>query len=252
MALTSPPTKFVAGNWKMNGLASALQEATAVSQALKAAAVRSRVAVFPPAPLIWRMAQALADGPVEVGAQDSHREDCGAYTGDISAAMLHDAGARLVILGHSERRTLHRESDQLIAGKVAGALRAGLEPIICVGEQREHRRMGHANPVVRGQLEGSLPDALAGRPFSIAYEPVWAIGSGETPSAADIEDTHATIRETVNAMFGGGAATPILYGGSVKPDNAAEILQIAGVDGVLVGGASLMAETFLPIIRAAG
>jgi triosephosphate isomerase len=252
MALTSPPTKFVAGNWKMNGLASALREATAVSEALKAAPSRSRVALFPPAPLIWRMAQALADGPVEIGAQDSHREDCGAYTGDVSAEMLHDAGARLVILGHSERRTLHRESDQLIAGKVAGALRARLEPIICVGEQREHRRIGHANQVVRGQLEGSLPALLAGRAFSVAYEPIWAIGSGETPSAADIEDTHATIREALNALLGGGATTPILYGGSVKPDNAAELLHIPGVDGVLVGGASLAADSFLPIIRAAG
>jgi triosephosphate isomerase len=252
MALTSPPTKFVAGNWKMNGLASALREATAVSEALIAAPARSRVALFPPAPLIWRMAQALADGPVEVGAQDAHREDCGAYTGDISAEMLQDAGARLVILGHSERRTLYRESDQLIAGKVSGALRAGLEPIICVGEQREHRRMGHANQVVRCQLEGSLPNALAGQPFSVAYEPIWAIGSGETPSAADIEDTHAIIREALDALLGGGATTPILYGGSVKADNAAEILHIPGVDGVLVGGASLAADSFLPIIRAAG
>jgi len=252
IALISPPTKFVAGNWKMNGLATALREATAVSDALKAAPARSRVALFPPAPLIWRMAQALGDGPVQIGAQDSHREDCGPYTGDVSAEMLHDAGARLVILGHSERRTIHRESDQLIAGKVLGALRAGLEPIICVGEQREHRRMGHAHQVVCDQLQASLPQALAGRPFSIAYEPIWAIGSGETPSSADIEDTHATIRESLTALFGGGATTPILYGGSVKPDNAADILGTAGVDGVLVGGASLMADTFLPIIRAAG
>jgi triosephosphate isomerase len=198
------------------------------------------------------MAQALSDGPVEIGAQDCHRDHCGAYTGDLSAEMLHDSGAQLVILGHSERRTIHHESDHLIAGKVAGALRAGLEPIVCVGEQREHRRMGHADQVVRDQLEGSLPEALAGRRFSIAYEPIWAIGSGETPSVADIEDTHATIQEALNTLFGVGARTPILYGGSVKADNAAEILQIAGVDGVLVGGASLLAETFLPIVRAAG
>jgi triosephosphate isomerase len=252
MTLTAPPTKFVAGNWKMNGLASALQEATAVSQALTAAPAHSRVALFPSSPLIWRMAQALADGPVEVGGQDCHPEDCGAYTGDVSAEMLQDAGARLVILGHSERRTIHHESDQLIARKVLGAVRAGLEPIICVGEQREHRRMGRANQVVRSQLEGSLPEALAGRRFCIAYEPIWAIGSGETPSAADIEDTHAVMREVLNAMFGGGMETPILYGGSVKPDNAADILQIKGVGGLLVGGASLAAESFLPIIRAAG
>jgi triosephosphate isomerase len=198
------------------------------------------------------MAQALSDGPVEIGAQDAHREDCGAYTGDVSAEMLHDAGAQLVILGHSERRTLHRESDQLVSGKVVGALRAGLEPMICVGEQREHRRMGHAHQVVCDQLQGSLPEALAGRPFSIAYEPIWAIGSGETPSAADIEDTHAMIRETLDAILGCGATTPILYGGSVKSDNAVEILKTVGVDGVLVGGASLAAETFLPIVWAAG
>ncbi len=236
----------------MNGLATALREATAVSEALRASPVRSRVALFPPAPLIWRMAQALSDGPVEIGAQDAHREDCGAYTGDVSAEMLHDAGAQLVILGHSERRTLHRESDQLVSGKVVGALRAGLEPMICVGEQREHRRMGHAHQVVCDQLQGSLPEALAGRPFSIAYEPIWAIGSGETPSAADIEDTHAMIRETLDAILGCGATTPILYGGSVKSDNAVEILKTVGVDGVLVGGASLAAETFLPIVWAAG
>jgi triosephosphate isomerase len=252
MALTSPPTKFVAGNWKMNGLATALREATAMSDALIAIPTRSRVALFPPSPLIWRMAQALAHGPIEIGAQDAHREGCGPYTGDVSAEMLHDAGARLVILGHSERRTIHRESDQLIAGKVVGALRAGLEPIICVGEQREHRRMGHAHQVVCDQLQGSLPEALAGRPFSIAYEPIWAIGSGETPSQADIEDTHATIRESVNAILGFGVRTSILYGGSVKADNAVDILQTAGVDGVLVGGASLTADAFLPIIRAAG
>jgi len=252
MALTAPPTKFIAGNWKMNGLSTALGDAVAISDALRAAPVRSRVALFPPAPLIWRMADALVGGPVELGAQDCHREVCGAYTGDFSAEMLHDAGARLVILGHSERRTLHGESDLLIAGKVVAALRAGLEPIICVGEQREQRRLGHAHQVVRHQLQGSLPSSLAGRPFSIAYEPIWAIGSGETPSPADIEDTHATIREALDALMGGGVATPILYGGSVKADNALEILRTPGVDGVLVGGASLMAETFLPIIRAAG
>jgi triosephosphate isomerase len=250
--LISSPTKVVAGNWKMNGVAADLREAISVSDALRAAPARSRVALFPPAPLIWRMAQALAQGPVEIGAQDCHREACGPYTGDVSAEMLYDAGARLVILGHSERRTIHRETDALIAGKIAGALRGGLEPIVCVGEQREHRRMGHAHQVVSDQLKGSLPDGLAGRPFSIAYEPMWAIGSGETPSAADIEDTHAMIRETLNALFGGGDATPILYGGSVKADNAAEILNTAGVDGVLVGGASLTVDTFLPIIRAAG
>jgi len=236
----------------MNGLATALREATAVSEALKGSPALARVALFPPATLIWRMAEALAGGPIEIGAQDCHREEFGPYTGDVSAEMLLDAGARLVILGHSERRTIHRESDRLVAGKVVGALRAGLEPIICVGEQREDRRMGHAHQVVCGQLEGSLPEALAGRPFSIAYEPIWAIGSGEIPTAADIEDTHASIRETLEAMFGKGASAPILYGGSVKADNAAEILQTAGVDGVLVGGASLTADSFLPIIRAGG
>jgi len=223
-----------------------------VSDALKTSAIRSRVAVFPPATLIWRMAEALADGPVEIGAQDAHSEACGPHTGDISAEMLHDAGARLVILGHSERRIFHRESDRLIAVKVAGALRAALEPIICVGEQREDRRMGLAHQVVCRQLEGSLPEGLAARSFSIAYEPVWAIGSGETPTPADIEDTHASIQDALKAMFGKGVSARILYGGSVKPDNAADILRIAGVDGVLVGGASLTAESFLPIIQAAG
>jgi triosephosphate isomerase len=236
----------------MNGLSTALAEATAVSKALQTHPARVRVALFPPSPLLWRMAEALAGGPVEIGAQDCHREHCGPYTGDVSAEMLYDAGARLVILGHSERRTIHRESDRLISGKVAGALRAGLEPIVCVGEQREDRRMGRAHHIVCGQLEGSLPEALAGRSFSIAYEPIWAIGSGETPTAADIEETHASIRETLTTMFGQDVRAPILYGGSVKAENAAEILHTAGVDGVLVGGASLTAQSFLPIIRAVG
>jgi triosephosphate isomerase len=197
------------------------------------------------------MATTLSATGVELGAQDCHAQASGAFTGDISAEMVKDAGGRLVILGHSERRALNHETDALVSEKVAAALRAGLEPVICVGEHREERARGDALAVVCAQLEHSLPPALDGEAFSIAYEPVWAIGTGEVPTHKDIETMHAAIRHSLASRFAGAGQTPILYGGSANPTNAAEILGVSGVNGLLVGGASLMAESFLAIIRAA-
>lgn len=249
--MTEPARKLIAGNWKMNGVGAALNEARQVADALADAPASARVAICPPATLIHRLAQALDGSAVEVGAQDCHMEAAGAYTGDIGAGMLHDAGARLVILGHSERRSAYREEDALIAAKVEAAVRAGLEPIICVGETLEQRREGMHLAVVRGQLAGSLPESLAGQAFAVAYEPVWAIGTGLTPSLDDIAQMHGEVRRLLTQRFGQGATPPILYGGSVKAANAAEILAVPEVGGALVGGASLTASDFLPIVRGA-
>lgn len=243
------PQPLIAGNWKMNGLAASLDEARAVAAGL--GATRARVAICPPSILIHRMAVALDGGPVLVGGQDHHWDDAGAFTGDVSAEMLADAGARLVILGHSERRAGYRETDELVASKVQAALKADLEPIVCVGETIDQRKAGKALDVVTGQVRGSLPVELAGEAFSVAYEPVWAIGTGLTPTTPEIEEVHRAIRATVVEMFGeAGKAVPILYGGSVKPANAAEILHADEVGGALVGGASLKAADFLGIISA--
>ena len=243
------PTPLIAGNWKMNGLAGALSEAEAVAAGI--GATTARVAICPPAPLISRLSQALAASKVEVGGQDCRAEASGAFTGDVAAEMLADAGAALVILGHSERRAGYGETDALVAAKVQAALRAGLEPIVCVGETLAQRKAGEALAVVTGQVRGSLPAELAGTAFSVAYEPIWAIGTGLTPTNAEIEEMHRAIRATLTEMFAADAArVPILYGGSVKPSNAAEILHADEVGGALVGGASLKAEDFLGIIRA--
>ncbi|HEV7384234.1 MAG TPA: triose-phosphate isomerase [Phenylobacterium sp.] len=244
------PTPLIAGNWKMNGTAASIAEARAV--AAQVGGRRARVAICPPATLIQRMSAALAGSAVLVGGQDCHREANGAFTGDISAEMLVDAGATLVILGHSERRAGYGETDELVAAKVRAALRAGLEPIVCVGETLDQRKAGDALGVVTGQVRGSLPRELGGKAWSVAYEPVWAIGSGLTPTLAEIEEMHAAIRATLRDLFGAdGDKPPILYGGSVKPANAAEILQASEVGGALVGGASLKADDFLAIINAA-
>jgi triosephosphate isomerase len=243
------PTPLIAGNWKMNGLASSLAEARAVAEGV--GATSARVAICPPCLLIHRMSEALAGTKVLVGGQDAHADDSGAFTGDISAEMLADAGARLVILGHSERRDAYRESDDLVAKKVRAALRQGLEPIICVGESLAQRKAGQALEVVTAQVRGSLPSELKGKAFAVAYEPIWAIGTGLTPNTPQIEEIHGAIRQTLNAMFGEDAdKAPILYGGSVKPANATEILHAREVGGALVGGASLKAGDFLAIIRA--
>ncbi|WP_449254007.1 triose-phosphate isomerase [Brevundimonas naejangsanensis] len=244
--------KLVAGNWKMNGLGVSLAEAEALEKALKEQAAACRVALCPPATLIDRMAQALKGGAVEIGGQDCHAETSGAYTGSVSAGMVRDAGAGLVILGHSERRAGFGETDADVAAKVEAALAAGLEPIICIGETLQEREAGQAVEVVSRQVAGSLSASLAGKAFAVAYEPVWAIGTGLTPTLEQIEEVHAAVRAAMVAKLGeGGRAAPILYGGSVKPSNAREILAVTEVGGALVGGASLKAEDFLGIIRAA-
>jgi len=245
----SAPTPLIAGNWKMNGVSASLAEAKAVAAGLGGAS--ARVAICPSATLIAQMAWTLKDTKVAVGGQDCRAEASGAFTGDVAAEQVKDAGASLVILGHSERRAGYGETDELVAAKTLAALRAGLEPIVCVGETLDQRKAGEALAVVTGQVRGSLPAELAGKAFSVAYEPVWAIGTGLTPTTPEIEEVHRAIRATLVEMFGeAGKVPPILYGGSVKPANAAEILHADEVGGALVGGASLKADDFLGIIRA--
>ena len=242
--------RLVAGNWKMNGL---MADGSALARAIAEqtrADLRCDLLVCPPATLLAAVGAALAGSPVALGGQDCHGEAKGAFTGDISAEMLKDVGCTHVILGHSERRHGHGESDAAVRGKVAAAWRAGLVAILCVGETRAEREAGRAVEVVARQLAGSLPADGAGGANAarlvIAYEPVWTIGTGLTPTAADITAMHDAIRGRVPA----GAR--ILYGGSVNPANAAEILALPGVDGALVGGASLKADDFSAIGRACG
>ena len=250
----SLPRPLVAGNWKMNGTRAQLAVAQAVAAGVDAdLAARLDVALCPPATLVAAAAHALSGTAVAVGGQDCHAAANGAHTGDVSAEMLKDAGATHVIVGHSERRTDHGETDADVRAKLEAARRAGLVAIVCIGETRAEREAGRALEVVRGQLDGSLPEGIDATGVVIAYEPVWAIGTGLTPTNADIEEVHAAIRDALSAKASAAdvAAMRILYGGSVKPGNAAEILALANVDGALVGGASLKAEDFLGIVRAA-
>ena len=236
----------------MNGLGADLAEARALAQDLASRPAAARVALCPPATLIWRMAQALSGSVVEVGGQTCSAEPSGAFTGDLSAAMLVDAGARLVILGHSERRAGHGETDAAVQAKALAAMAAGLEPIVCIGETLEQRQAGEAIKVVQRQVAGSIAARMASGVFAVAYEPVWAIGTGLTPTLEQIEEIHLAVAGALRGVVGAAASrTPILYGGSVKPSNAAEILKTPGVGGALVGGASLKAADFLGIIRAA-
>ena len=236
----------------MNGLLEDLGEAVDLAQALDAEPAKVRVALCPAATLVASMTAALEVSQVEIGGQDCSPKASGAFTGDVSAAMLKDAGATLVILGHSERRAGHGETDADVAAKVEAALAAGLEPIVCVGETLAEREAGRAVEVVSGQVMASLPESLAGKAFAVAYEPVWAIGTGLTPTLEQIEEVHAAVRAAMVERLGEGRRTPpILYGGSVKPSNASEILAVPEVGGALVGGASLKAADFLGIIRAA-
>ena len=248
----SPPRSLICGNWKMNGVEASLAEARAIASWLDTHPVGTRVAICPPATLISRMAAALAGSGIEVGGQDCSPEPSGAFTGDVSSEMLVDAGATLVILGHSERRHGHGERNADVAAKVRAAIAAGLEPIVCVGESLQERRIGRATGVVTAQVRASLPLSLSGCAFCVAYEPVWAIGTGLTPSIVEIEAVHSAIRAALGDRFGSaGASTPILYGGSVKADNAAQVLGARDVGGALVGGASLTLETFSGILSAA-
>jgi triosephosphate isomerase len=247
------PRPLVAGNWKMNGLRSSLGlvgEIRAGFSGDLAAAVD--LLVCPPATLIQAVAEAAKGSGVETGGQDAHSERFGAFTGDVSAEMLADLGATYVILGHSERRAYHHERDEQVRSKAAAARRAGLVPIICVGETREEREAGRALETVAGQVRGSLPDGLTGREIVVAYEPVWAIGTGLTPTPADVAEMHARIRSDLERLLGAAEAEKVrlLYGGSVKPSNARELLSVPNVNGALVGGASLVADDFLAIARA--
>ena len=247
----TPYRPIIAGNWKMHGLEASLAEVRAMVAAVEARPSAARVAICPPATLIHRLTELVGGTLIEVGGQDCRAEVQGAYTGDISAEMLADAGAALVILGHSERRAGCGETSALVAAKALAALGAGLEPIVCVGETLAQREAGLTLEVITGQTADSLPGSLAGHAFAVAYEPVWAIGTGLTPTTAEIEEMHAAIRTTLRELFGAdGDTPPILYGGSVKPSNAAEILHAAEVGGALVGGASLKAADFLGIINA--
>jgi triosephosphate isomerase (TIM) len=250
--MTPDVRPLVAGNWKMNGLSGSLAEIDAMRRAADAGeAGLAELLVCPPATLIAQAAWRIRGGELSLGAQDCHPLASGAFTGDISAPMLKDAGASYVIVGHSERRTLHHETDALVRLKVEAALRAGLVPIICVGETRTDRDAGDALGVVRRELLGSLPPGEAPENLVIAYEPVWAIGTGLTPTRADVAEMHLVIRTLLGDIYGGpGTRMRILYGGSVKPDNCGEFLTLDNVDGALVGGASLKATEFLAIAAA--
>ena len=246
------PRPLIAGNWKMFGLGPALDEARQVADAISDSRPRARVALCAPATLVERMARAVAGSALIVGGQDLHTETSGAFTGDVSGQMLHEAGARMVIIGHSERRAAYGESDALVAAKVKAALGAGLEPVICVGETLAEREAGRTLEVICGQVKASVPTEVSGKAFAVAYEPVWAIGTGLTPTLEQIEEAHVALRAALVESLGeAGRAPPILYGGSVKPSNAAEILKAREVGGALVGGASLKAVDFLAIVRAA-
>jgi len=246
---------LVAGNWKMNGLKRSAVELESIIRDLGDVARRIDVMVCPPATLLAAFADAARGSPVAIGAQDCHADAAGPHTGDLSAEMLADAGARAVIVGHSERRTDHRESDADVRSKALAAWRAGLTAIVCVGETRGEREAGRTLEVIGGQLAGSLPDGApdraTGAGLVVAYEPVWAIGTGLTPTARDVAQVHGAIRAHLTGRFGReGDAIRILYGGSVKPQNADELMSVVDVDGALVGGASLKAAEFLGIIAA--
>ena len=243
---------LIAGNWKMNGTGASLAELRSIGEGFAAHAERGVDGlVCVPATLLERAATALRGTRATAGGEDCDAEASGAHTGDISAEMLKDCGATHVIVGHSERRADHGESDELVASKAEAAWRAGLSAIICIGETRQEREAGRALEVLSRQIAGSVPgDAKAGNTV-IAYEPVWAIGTGLTPSTQDIAEAHAHIRAVLTEKLGDKADTMrILYGGSVKPSNAREILTLANVDGALVGGASLKAADFTAIVRA--
>lgn len=241
--------KLAAGNWKMNGTGDSLAEINALVQAFPDPACD--VLICPPATLLDRLSKRAEGTAIKTGGQDAHTATSGAHTGDISALMLADAGAAYVILGHSERRADHGEDDALIRAKTTVAWDAGLIAIVCIGETLEEREAGRTIDVVGGQLQGSLPDGVTPENTVVAYEPVWAIGTGKVPTLDEIGAVHDDIRARLTARFGDRAADiRLLYGGSVKPSNASEIFAVSNVDGALVGGASLKAEDFGGIIAA--
>jgi len=240
---------LIAGNWKMNGLRSSMAEFEAMLAGASKVTAKADLLVCPPATLIAAFAAKLAGSKgLAIGGQDCHPKPSGAHTGDISAEMLADAGASAVIVGHSERRADHGEGDSLVRQKAEAAWRAGLAAIVCIGETQSHRDAGQTLDICRSQLQGSLPDGARADNLVVAYEPVWAIGTGLTPTAKDVEQIHQFIRQTLSARFSQeGARIRILYGGSVKPSNARELMGVANVNGALIGGASLKATDFLAI-----
>jgi len=239
---------LVAGNWKMNGLAASGGELAKIVAGAAAFEGRADLLVCPPATLIALFAAAVRGSSVRIGGQDCHADASGAHTGDVSAEMLADAGASAVIVGHSERRADHRETDAQVRAKAQAAWRAGLTAIVCVGEQRAEREAGRTLEVVGTQLDGSLPDGPTAARLVVAYEPVWAIGTGLTPTPADIAEVHAFVRQRLTRRLPAEAEkVRILYGGSVKPANARDLLTLPNVNGALVGGASLKADDFLGI-----
>ena len=238
------PKPLVAGNWKMNGTTASLKEARRLSRMLKSLRPKCEVMICPPATLLSPLKAALKGGRVRLGGQDCHWHPHGAHIGDISPEMLKDAGASAVIVGHSERRTNHGETDEVVRRKAEAAHRAGLIAIICIGETLDERKSGATLAVISRQIEGSVPSGASTANTVIAYEPVWAIGTGLTLTPAEVAEAHASIRRQTEADM------RILYGGSVKPANAAELMSVANVNGALVGGASLKAVDFIGIIRA--
>jgi triosephosphate isomerase len=251
MARTRRP--LIAGNWKMNGLkADGLALAKGVADGVKQAAWSDReVLVCPPSTLIASIAEAVRGSGVLVGGQNCHAKPSGAHTGDVSAEMLRDAGASHVIVGHSERRTDWKETDAMVRAKAEAAWRAGLLPIVCIGETLAEREAGRELPVLESQLKGSVPAGSTAARLVVAYEPVWAIGTGKTPTTPDVAAAHAHIRKVLGGLMADASAVRLLYGGSVNGRNAAELLAAGDVDGALIGGASLKVDDFLAIAKAA-
>ena len=247
--MTDAIRPLIAGNWKMNGLRASSAEFQAMLAGAPGVAAKADLLVCPPATLIAAFAEkARGSNTIAIGAQDCHPKASGAHTGDLSAEMLADAGASAIIVGHSERRADHGESDALVRQKTEAVWRAGLTAIVCIGETQQQRDAGQALDICRGQLDLSLPDQARADNLVVAYEPVWAIGTGLTPTVGDVQQIHKFIRDFLIARFNGeGARTRILYGGSVKPSNAVELMAVENVNGALVGGASLKAADFLAI-----
>ena len=251
--MTNALRPLIAGNWKMNGLKASMTEFEAMLAGAPKVTGKADLLVCPPATLISAFADKARGSKASskilaIGGQDCHPKASGAHTGDISAEMLADAGASAVIVGHSERRADHGESDALVRQKAEAAWRAGLTAIVCIGETQQQRDAGQTLDICGGQLKGSLPDGATAAKLVVAYEPVWAIGTGLTPTTGDVEQIHKFIREILKTRFSGeGANIRILYGGSVKPSNAAELMAVANVNGALIGGASLKAADFLAI-----
>ena len=249
--MTETRRPLIAGNWKMNGLKAAMTELASIWQGAGDLGRKADLLICPPATLLFTAAAVVSGSKVAIGAQDCHPSASGAHTGDIAAEMVADAGGKAIIVGHSERRADHNETDALVRSKAEAAWRAKLIAIVCVGETQAERDAGQTLDVVGRQVAGSIPDGATAANLVVAYEPVWAIGTGRTPTTKDVEEVHGFIRGKLSERFSGeGANVRILYGGSVKPSNASELMAVPNVDGALVGGASLKASDFLAIAAA--